>query len=51
MMLSIIIDYLSTIAKYLFNLFKRYLDSVFEIRKKQKKVKFLEDLQHKIGNK
>ena len=37
MMLSIITDHLSTIAKCLFNLFKRFLDSDFENGKKTKK--------------
>ena len=36
MMLSIITEHLSTLAKYLFNFFKRYLDSDFENGKKTK---------------
>ena len=36
MMLSIVTEHLSTLAKYLFRLFKRYLDSDFENGKKTK---------------
>ena len=49
MMLSIITDHLSTLAKYLFNLFKRYLDSDFENGKKTKKKKKLEYEELYIG--
>ena len=49
MMLSIITDHLSTIAKCLFNLFKRFLDSDFENGKKTKKKKKLEYDELYIG--
>ena len=49
MMLSIVTDHLSTLAKYLFNLFKRYLDSDFENGKKTKKKKKLEYDELYIG--
>ena len=49
MMLSIITDHLSILAKYLFNLFKRYLDSDFENGKKTKIKKRLEYDELYIG--
>ena len=49
MMFSIVTEHLSTLAEYLFNLFKRYLDSDFENGKKTKLNKRLEYEELYIG--
>ena len=49
MMLSIVTEHLSTLAKYLFNFLKRYLDSDFENGKKTKLKKKMEYEELYIG--